>query len=293
MVNWLEELANDNFLRILLEVCQKTCYNGMIQNSRMIDLWKRHLGDFEAQYHEIRSNKFDKNDFAGSTSARIEILEHCANVLVDTYWAIKMVAITLFQSIPSQLAAHFPAFATDVDIELFKLKIAERFVNSLMAFFAVEKDLLSPDLFIYGKINTSLRVKKTMTLADIASMITKDGVNFTPYVIHGVMTRFQELGLVEIDPATQGVYKHVKKLELSPDQEKLVQSRFMPLVEWAVETWRTVFNIRELNTPIPDFYERKDALVHVVSYAATQGFTTAHFCLVEIKKYYMALSGKR
>ncbi len=261
----------------------------MIQHSRMVDLWKRHLTAFQVEYHPIRQFKFDKEDFASSPSARIDVLEQCENILVDAYWAIKMVAIALFQSIPPQLNEHVPAFSEDVDIEMFKLRLSEKFVNSLMAFFAAERDILSPDLFVYGKISTTLRVKKSMTLGEIATMFSKDGVEFTPYVIHGVMERFQALGLIEIDPSDNRIYKHVKRLELAPEQETAVQSRFFPLVEWAVETWRTVFNIRELNTPIPDTYPHKEALVNIVSYAATQGFTTAHFCIVEIKKYYQGI----
>nr|MDO8085534.1 hypothetical protein [Candidatus Sigynarchaeum springense]MDO8119402.1 hypothetical protein [Candidatus Sigynarchaeota archaeon] len=288
----MEQLQTDNFMRILLEVCHKTCHNGMIQHSRMVELWKRHMNAYQVEYHPIRHFNFEKEAFVTSTSTRIEVLEQCENILVDTYWAIKMAAIALFQSIPPLLPEHAQAFSSEVDIELFKLRISEKFVNSLMAFFATERDILTPDLFVYGKISTTIRVKKMMTLEEIAAMISKDGVDFTPYVIHGVMKRFQALGLIEIDESDKGLYKHVKRLELSPDQEKIVQSQFMPVVEWAVETWRTVFNIRELNTPVPATYPHKEALVNIVSYAATQGFTTAHFCIVEIKKYFQAvLSG--
>jgi hypothetical protein len=281
----MEQLENDNFMRILLDVCQKTCHNGIIQHSRMVELWKRHMIPFQVEYHPIRQFRFEKEEFVTSTSTRIDVLEQCENIIVDTYWAIKMVAIAMFQSIPPQLPAFEPTFSSEADIELFKLRISEKFVNSLMAFFAAEQDILTPDLFIYGKISTTLRVKKTMTLREIATMISKDGVDLTPYVIHGVMERFQELGLVEIDGSDKSIYKHAKRLELSPEQEKVVQSQFFPLVEWAVETWRTVFNVRELNTPIPDSYPHNEALANIVSYAATQGFTTAHFCIVEIKKY--------
>jgi hypothetical protein len=288
----MEQLENDNFLRILLSVCQKTCHNGMIQNSRMVELWKRHMAAFQVEYHPMRQFKFEKEEFVTSASTRIDVLEQCENILVDAYWAIKMVAIALFQSIPPQLPALAPAFSSEVDMELFKLKISEKFVNSLMAFFAAERDILTPNLFVYGKISTALRVMKAMTIGEIATMISKDEVDITPYVIHGVMERFQALGLVEIDGSDRSIYKHAKRLELNPEQEKVVQSQFFPLVEWAVDTWRTIFNIRELNTPIPDSYAHKEALVNIVSYAATQGFTTAHFCIVEIKKYFQVVQSR-
>ncbi|MBN2154028.1 MAG: hypothetical protein JW839_21405 [Candidatus Lokiarchaeota archaeon] len=288
----MEDLQNDNFMRVLLDVCQKTCHNGIIQHSRMVELWKRHMTAFQVEYQPIRQFKFDKEEFVTSVPARVEVLEQCEKILVDTYWAIKMVAIALFQAIPPQLPEHAPAFSSDVDIELFKLRISEKFVNSLMAFFAAERDILSPDLFVYGKISTTLRVKKVMTLEEIATMISRDGLDLTPYVIHGVMERFKALGLVEIDGDNSRLFKHAKRLELTPEQETAVQTRFFPLVEWAVETWRTVFNIRELNTPIPDTYLRKEALVNIVSYAATQGFTTAYFCIVEIKKYFQAVQSR-
>nr|MDO8113669.1 hypothetical protein [Candidatus Sigynarchaeota archaeon] len=285
----MTELASDNFLRILLEVCQKTVTNAMIQNGRINDLWKRHMQPFNVDFHQIRQYTFNKNEFIDSIPIRIYVLDNCENIMVDTYWAIKTVAIALFQSVPLQLPSQIPLFSADVDIEKFKLKLSEKFVNSLMAFFAIEKEILTPDLFIYGKISTTIRVKKAMRLDEIAAMITKDGVELTPYVIHGVMQRFKELGLVDIDPNDPSLYKHAKKLELPAEQDRAIQAQFIPIVEWAIETWRTLFNVRELNTPIPDTYAKKEVLAHVVSYAATQGFTNAHFCISEIKRYFQAL----
>ena len=258
----------------------------MIQNSRMLELWKRHLIDYNVSHHAIRQYTFDKTEFIQSVPLRVEVLEACEQILVDTYLAIKMIAIALFQAIPPQLPALAPVFASDTDIELFKLKIAEKFINSLMTFFAIEKDLVSPELFIYGKISTTIRVKKSMRLEEISTMLAKDDVVLTPYTINEAMQQFVDLGLITIDEGDPALYLHVKKLELSPEQERAIQSGFFPIVEWAIETWRTLFNIRELNTPIPDSYPRKDALSRIVSYAATQGFTNARYCINELKKYF-------
>ena len=258
----------------------------MIQNARMLELWKRHLLPFNVNHHAIRQYSFDKAEFIQSVPFRVEVLEACANILIDAYLAIKMIAIALFQAIPQQLPGQVPVFASDTDIVLFKLKIAEKFINSLMAFFAVEKDLVTPDLFIYGKISTTIRVKKSMHLEEISNMLTKDGVELTPYAINETMQRFADLGLINVDANDPSLYLHAKKLELSTEQERAVQSGFFPIVEWAIETWRTMFNIRELNTPIPDSYPRKDALSRIVSYAATQGFTNARYVISELKRYF-------
>jgi hypothetical protein len=125
-----------------------------------------------------------------------------------------------------------------------------------------------------------------MRLEEISTMLSKDGVELTPYAINETMLRFADLGLITVDTDDPALYLHVKKLELSADQERAVQSGFFPIVEWAIETWRTMFNIRELNTPIPDSYPRKDALSRIVSYAATQGYTYAHYCMSELKRYF-------
>jgi len=285
-VKRVSETEPDTFLKILLEVCQKTVHNAMIQNARMLELWKRHLLPYHVNHHAISQYSFDKLEFVQSVPFRVEVLDACLKILNDSYLAIKMISIALFQDIPPQLPELVPDFSTDTDIELFKLKIAEKFINSLMAFFAAEKDLVTPEMFIYGKISTTIRVKKSMRLEEISTMLAKDCVELTPFAINEAMQRFVELGLIDIDADDPALYLHVKKLELSPEQEQDIASGFFPIVEWAIETWRTMFNIRELNTPIPDWYPRKEALSRIVSYAATQGFTNARYCMSELKKYF-------
>lgn len=258
----------------------------MIQNSRMLELWKRHLLPYNVNHHAIRQYSFDKAEFIQFVSSRVEVLEACENILIDAYLAIKMIAIALFQAIPPQLPEQVPEFASDIDVEVFKLRIAEKFINSLMAFFAAEKDLVTPELFIYGKISTTIRVKKSMRLEEISAILGKDGVELSPYTINEAMQRFVDLGLINIDTEEPSLYLYAKKLELTPEQERSIQSGFFPIVEWAIETWRTIFNIRELNTPIPDSYPRKEALSRIVSYAATQGFTNARYCMSELKRFF-------
>ncbi len=282
---------HDNFVRILEEVCEKTMQGAMIQNARIHDLWKRHLARFVVTYRPIRYRKFDKQAFLDSVQTRISVLGECEAVMVDTYWAIKQVATTLFQYIPPELPAHFPAFKEPRDIELYVLRVSEKLVNALMAFFAREHEIVTPRTFIFGKISTYIRVKKRVTVGEIAAMLEKDEVAFPEDEIMDAMHHFQSRGLVVQDGDDSRCFVHVKKLELTPEQERIMQQEFVPVIEWAIETWRTIFNIRELNTPVPDGYANKELLEHVISYAATQGFTTAHFCFQEIKRYYESAVG--
>lgn len=280
------EVGHDNFLNILQDVCVKTASNGKILNSRMRNLWSKHLAGFGVESHPIRPFKVNKDSFLASTEERIQVLETCENVLVDTYWAIKMLAKAFFVKIPEKLGEIHPEFVSELDTQKFMLKIAEKFVNSLMKFFSLEKDILPVHVLIYGKINAFLRVKKSMGNGDIHAMLEKDGFTINTDVIHEAMQKFAEIGLITLDATDPYLYLHSKRLELTEEQENIIKVHFMPLVDWAINCWRSVFNIRELNTPIPQTYPNRDRLVHVVAYAATQGFTNAHFCIKEIKNYF-------
>ncbi|MFX0098937.1 MAG: hypothetical protein ACFFCS_05105 [Candidatus Hodarchaeota archaeon] len=281
-----DEVASDKFLDILVDVCMKTASNGRILNSRMQTLWNKHVAPFDVDFHPIRPLKFDKETFIGSIEERILVLETCENILVDTYWAIKLLAKALFQEIPPKLNGIHPEFVSEPDTQKFMLKIAERFVNSLMNFFSIEKDIVPSHVLIYGKINTFLRVKKSITNENILSMLNKDGFTISKDLIHETMQKFIELELVTLDENDPYLYLYSNRLTLTEAQEEVIKLHFSPLVDWAINCWRSVFNIRELNTPIPKTYPNREQLAHVVSYAATQGFTNAHFCIKEIKKYF-------
>jgi hypothetical protein len=277
--------SDDNFLRILLDVCKKTIQNGKIQNARMMDLWQKHLAKYNVEYQALRPHEFDANEFVASNENRIEVLAFCDEVLVDAYWAIKMVAIALFQEIPKQLPGN-STFSSPEDVVNFKLRIAEKFVNALINFFVAERSVLEPAEFVYGIISTFLRVKKMMRIEEIQETLSKDGADFSSDELTAIMATLEGTGILKTDPADPSLYRYAKKLELAKEQEDEIQKEFFPIVEWAIESWRTLFNIRELNTPIPESYPQRKVLEHVVSYAATQGFTPAQFCLGEIKKYY-------
>lgn len=287
-MNRLEKLENDNFLRILLDVSKKTVNNAIIQNSRMKSLWKQNLEKYNVEYHEIRNLRFNDADFLNSIDDRVIILQNCENIMVDCYWAIKMFAIACFQSIPKIIhQVHDEFVGATLLIQKFKLKIAEKLVNSLMVFFTIEKDIIGPIEFVYGKLNTFLRVRKRIRLPDVISMMEKAGYNLSMEKLIEVFNAFKEIGLVQIDGKDAELYHYLEPLTLTTSQDEVFKSEFEALISWAVETWRTMFNIRELNTPIPEFYPQGKKLAKIVSYAATQGFTNAHFCFKEIKNYFM------
>ncbi|MHA1680314.1 MAG: hypothetical protein ACTSUE_04860 [Promethearchaeota archaeon] len=284
-------LVEDGFSSILLEVCEKTAKNARILNARLLDLWNRVAVDFDVKIHAMRNLSFSKDDFYSTSKKRAEILEKCEAVLVDAYWAIKMIAIAFFQSIPPQLPLKYEVFGNPSDVEKFMLKISEKFVNSLMKFFSIEMDVVPAHVFVYGKINTFLRVKKSMRTEEIYNLVGVANENCTiaPDQIAGIMSKLHGLGLITIDAQDANLYLHAQKLSLSPEQEKIVDTSFMPLVDWSINTWRSLFNIRELNTPVPVDYPDAPVVQHIVSFAATQGFTNAHFCFRELKKYYQSL----
>ncbi|MBD3186144.1 hypothetical protein GF325_04890 [Candidatus Bathyarchaeota archaeon] len=279
-------MHQDGFSTILMEVCKKTAKNARILNGRLRELWKKHLDRFNAEMHPIRQFNVEDARFHESSVSRAAILEQCELALVDAYWAIKMIAIALFKVVPPTLKDHFPAFRGEHDDQRFVLKIAEKFVNALMKFFAIESDIAPAHALVYGKIHAFLRVKKSMTVDEITQAMTRAGFNGLDGKISKIMMDLEQFGLVTLDGGQTDLYHHASKLILDPDQEQVMKAEFIPLIDWAINTWRSLFNIRELNTPVPETYPDHQLVTHIVSHAATQGFTTAHFCMSELKKYF-------
>lgn len=277
-------MSAHGFKEILLGVCEKTASNGKILNSRLLDLWKG-MEPYGAELHPIRSLVISRLKFAEGGEHAVKVLEECEAAMVDTYWAIKMVATALFHTVPDKMMAVLPSvFKGADDVGRYELAVAGRLVNSLLEFFKLEKELISPGLYLYGKTATFLRVKKRMPVDTLVAMVSKDGIEMTREGVLEILERWEELGLLTLDGAEA---IHVAKALLSDEQQALVEKSLFPLVEWSINAWRTMFNVRELNTPIPNDYPDHEGLAHVVSHAATQGFTHAHFVFQELKKYVM------
>ena len=98
-----------------------------------------------------------------------------------------------------------------------------------------------------------------------------------------------ELGYVssEIKPDSgENIYKFVKDFSLSENGQKIFNKKIKPLLEWTIALWRSLFNIRSLDTPIPIDYPHREFLEETVKRAATQGFLSAYNVMENIADYY-------
>ncbi len=59
-----------------------------------------------------------------------------------------------------------------------------------------------------------------------------------------------------------------------------------PLLDWAIEMWRSLFNIRSLNIVVPEVYPMQEFLIETLKRASTQGFANAVNVIENIANYY-------
>ncbi len=91
----------------------------------------------------------------------------------------------------------------------------------------------------------------------------------------------------ETDPkSNQLAFRFIKEFTLTPDAQKLYDHKLKQVIEWMVGLWRTLYNVRSLDTPIPEEYPEKQFLEQVVSRAATQGFSNAYNIMENLADYF-------
>ena len=97
----------------------------------------------------------------------------------------------------------------------------------------------------------------------------------------GLLTRY-------IDENTEK-YKLEKDITLTPEAETVFNEKFKLFIEKAMGLYRTMFDIRTLDTKIPENYPLRSYLAETVKHAATQGYTNAVQVIYYIIQYYIKI----
>jgi len=174
------------------------------------------------------------------------------------------------------------------DLVAAKLMISDILVGSLLQFIVLEKSSIPIPYIIIAK-NKALMKIKALSIDRIVKDLKKNGFEVSNEYVSSVLNDMIELGYVsgENDLDTgQIVYKFVKDFSLSEASQIKFDKKIKPLLEWTISIWRSLFNIRSLDTPIPNDYPHRNFLEETVKRAATQGFLSAHNVLGNITKYY-------
>lgn len=298
-----EQPTNDIFLKTLWEILDKESNYVKTQVPRFNKLWGQFLIEIEPEPHQIHQLVISKQAFDESIQNKIQYLKDLEVTLIDGYYAVKSVVSTFF----TKYFQNSPKFLTDFkeeDRESVIFLTAEILIGSLLQFLTTEKEIL-PLKYIVIALNKSLLKLKGLTDEKILEKLRSNGFESSIETIHQLMDDLIKRGYIEKSALTeedklkgkegQFFYKwnQNKDFTLSPETNIVFKGKIVPILEWAIELWRTMFNLRELNVDILDSYKWKTFLEKTVKKSATQGFMTAYWVIKNIRKYYeMVLEDK-
>ncbi|MBD3352599.1 MAG: hypothetical protein GF364_14015 [Candidatus Lokiarchaeota archaeon] len=293
------EKPTDVFLNTLWEVLEKEASLIKTQMPRFNKLWTAYFKEFKLNPHQIRKFLPDNKKFFGSNKYKVAILKRLEASLIDAYYTIKDVVLTIFKG-------YFPnsnKFLSDIDEEdriPIMFKSAEVLIGSLLQFLSTEKDIISIKYLVIAKNKSMLRLKGR-TDQKLLEKLRSSGFESDINTINKIMTEISDLNYVEKRKITEEeqakglegnfFYKWNKEKDftLSNSADKIYHSRILPVIEWCIGIWRSMYNIRELDVEILDSYKWKAYLEKTVKKAATQGFMTCYWVIKNIRKYYEML----
>ncbi len=278
----------DKFLPILTEVVGRTASFLKTQVPRLSQLWTNFWRHFEPNPRGITQIPFDASQFEADLGYRLQTLQTLERAIVDGYHVERMIFATIFQKMLS--SPDLGNFLSAASLPVFGFKIAETLVASLGQFIALDPTILPARYVIVAKNKAMIRLRG-MSDTQILESVAGSKITATLDEIRAVMSQLAQWGLIEVTREGNGVetYRNLQNFTLEGDDEQFYASEVKPVLEWAVQLWRSFYNLRELNTPIAPDRPHASFLDKTVSRAATQGFQSAHFVVANLVKYYEML----
>ncbi len=286
-LNQNENPPIDNFLRTLLEVVKEKSSNIKAQIPRLHKLWVQFWGETQIELKTIRSVVVDDKRFISDLKYRIEVVKNLQHAMNDGFFVVKSIVESIFNNyIDSDLISED---FSNTDLVAAKLMISDILVGSLLQFIVLEKSSIPIPFIIIAK-NKALMKIKALSVSRIVNDLKKNGFEVSNEYVSSVLNDMIELGYIssqKVIDSDEIVYKFVKDFSLSEAGQRTFNQKIKPLLEWTIAIWRSLFNIRSLDTPIPqNNYPHHEFLEETVKRAATQGFTSAHNVMENIANYY-------
>jgi hypothetical protein len=287
--------GKDLFLSTLWEIIDKEINFIKTQMPRFHKYWNQYFIAIEPNPHIIQLFEANKDEFFDNDKYKVEILKKLEQSLMEGYYAVKTVVITLFHKYFQNSELFCNTFIEE-DRHAVIFMAAEKLIGSLLQFLSTEKDIVPLKCLITAK-NRSMLKLKGLNDERILENLRGSGFEVSIENLHNVMEELISEGYVSKrgltdaekegkDPTCLYFYKWIKDYKLTPAGDTAYRRNILGIIEWAVELWRTMFNFRELDVVIPEDYKWKSFLDKTVSKAATQGFMNAYWIVKNITKYY-------
>ncbi len=285
-LNQNENPPIDNFLRNLLEVVKEKYSYIKVQMPRLHKLWIQFGGNTQIELKTIKPVVVDDIRFLSDLKYRIEVVRNLQNAMNDGFFVVKSIIESIFNNyIDSDLISED---FTNTDLVAVKLMISDMLVGSLLQFIVIDKSSIPIPYIIIAK-NKALMKIKALSIERIVDDLKKNGFEVSNEYVSSVLNDMIELGYVtdeKIIDSGEIVYKFVKDFSLTEVGQRKFDKKIKPLLEWTIALWRSLFNIRSLDTPIPKNYPNLGFLEETVKRAATQGYLSAYNVMENIANYY-------
>ncbi|MHA1745457.1 MAG: hypothetical protein ACTSWW_05630 [Promethearchaeota archaeon] len=286
-------MSSDRFLNTLLEVVSTQQSFIKAQSFRLDRLWKSHWASFGA-IPTLTPFDLDPHKFSMELPYRIEILRKLQGAMETGFLLLEAIVDILFQHyFSSELIKT--EFSSE-DLIPLSLKVNDMLVGSLLQFVRDARVSIPVGFIAIGKYKTLMTLIPLPVFRMVEEM-TNEGFTCDFDTIDATMKYLGDLGYVEVhtDPDQQNqerTYRFVKEFQLSPKGEKTFLMDIKPLIDWMVAMWQSLYNVRSLDTPVPEAYPHREELASIVSQAATQGYRTSHAVIQNIANYYETLIGQ-
>ncbi len=277
----------DKFLRTMLKVVKEKSSIIKVQIPRLHKLWIQFWGKTQVELKTIRPVFVDDERFISDLKYRIEVVRKLQYAMNDGYFAVKSIIEPIFNKyIDSDLISED---FTSNDLVAAKLMISDLIVGALLQFIVLDKSSIPIPYIIIAK-NKALMKIKALSISRIVDDLKKNGFEVSNEYVSSVLNDMIELGYISREKGIDSdeiEYKFVKDFSLSVEGQKKFDQKIKPLLEWTIAIWRSLFNIRSLDTPIPiNDYPHHEFLEETVRRASTQGFLSAHNVMENIANYY-------
>ncbi|QEE17904.1 hypothetical protein DSAG12_03742 [Promethearchaeum syntrophicum] len=290
-MNQNENPPIDNFLRTLLEVVKEKSSNINAQIPRLHKLWRLFWGETQIELKTIRSVFVDDKRFITDLQYRFEVVRNLQHAMNDGFFVVKSIIEPIF-SIYMDSDLISKDFSNE-NLVAAKLIISDVLVGSLLQFIVIDKNAIPIPYIIIAK-NKALMKVKALSIDRITEDMKKNGFEVSTEYVTSVFNDMIQLGYILCENSKESdeiVYKFVKDFSLSELGQRKFDQKIKPLLEWTIALWRSLFNIRSLDTPIPEDYPHRSFLVETVKRAATQGYLSAQNVMENIANYYEILLG--
>jgi len=285
----MTDCNEQEFLERLCDVVYKLSSIAKSQSHRFKLKWDEYLKPFNDNPHLIRPIPLDKEKFIGDIDYRIKVLKTLQQALVDGFYSIKSLLVTLYSSYFNDSEQFKKDFSKE-DQVILKYLVAKEILGNLVQYNRMDHESVPLKYNILARNYSMMRLRE-IDDEEILKILAKLNItSISLEKLHQIMEEIEEDGFITVKNDDNKItYKGKKALELSPEGKKTYIHNLQALIAWPTHFWRSFYNIRELNVTPDKNLEHCDFLLKVLSKSATQGFSATDFVFKNLARYYEKL----